>query len=201
LLGLPPTQEQSRPLSAIRPQAYEKLIEQLLASPHYGERWGRHWLDLARLCRQQRLRNDNDRPLAYHYRDFVIEALNRDLPYDQFVRWQIAGDELAPDNPLARKATGFFACGPMNGQVTEREAEKERYDVLDDWVGTMGTAFLGVTIGCARCHDHKFDPVPTEDYYRIVASLSQTVRVVQNVNLEPEAWRKTWTNSPKRTRD
>lgn len=193
LLGLPPTQEQIA--AFVRdpdPQAYEKLIEQLLASPHYGERWGRHWLDLARYADSSGYENDNDRPLAYHYRDFVIEALNRDLPYDQFVRWQIAGDELAPDNPLARKATGFFACGPMNGQVTEREAEKERYDVLDDWVGTMGTAFLGVTIGCARCHDHKFDPVPTEDYYRIVASLSQTVRVVQNVNLEPEAWRKTW---------
>jgi hypothetical protein len=103
------------------------------------------------------------------------------VPFDQFVRWQIAGDELAPKNPLAVKATGFLAAGTMNGQVTEREAESARYEVFDDWVGTIGTTFLGLTVGCARCHDHKYDPIPSRDYYNLAANFTKAVRANVNV--------------------
>ncbi|HEY2149033.1 MAG TPA: DUF1549 and DUF1553 domain-containing protein, partial [Pirellulales bacterium] len=163
------------------PAAYAKLIDKLLASPHYGERWGRHWLDLARFCESSGYEHDNDRPHAYQYRDFVIQALNKDVPFDQFVRWQIAGDELAPKNPLAVEATGFLAAGTMNGQVTEREAESARYEVFDDWVGTIWTTFLGLTVGCARCHDHKYDPIPSRDYYNLAANFTKAVRANVNV--------------------
>jgi hypothetical protein len=190
LIGLPPTLGQIE--SFVKdddPHAYENLVDELLKSSHYGERWGRHWLDVARYADSSGYEFDSDRAHAYHYRDFVIEAFNRDLPYDQFVRWQIAGDELAPENPLAHKATGFLAAGPMNSVVTAFDAEKERYNVLDDWVATIGTAMLGLTTGCARCHDHKFDPLPTEDYYRIAATFTTTVRVNRNIDRDPEATR------------
>ncbi len=107
-------------------------MDKLLASPHYGERWARHWLDLARFAESHGFEHDYDRPTAYHYRDFVIEALNRDLPFDTFVKWQIAGDEYEPDNPLAVKATGFLAAGVHSTQITKAEVEKHRYDELDD---------------------------------------------------------------------
>jgi hypothetical protein len=184
--GIPPTPDEVAAFLADgRPNAYESLVDRVLASPRYGERWARHWLDVARFAESSGYEHDNDRPHAYHYRDFVIEALNRDLPYDRFMQWQIAGDLIAPDEPLALKATGFLAAGPMNGQVTEREAENERYEVLDDWVGTTGTAFLGLTIGCARCHDHKFDPISAEDYYRFTAHFTTAVRT--HFNVPPDA--------------
>jgi hypothetical protein len=110
------------------------------------------------------------------------------VPFDRFVRWQIAGDELEPDNPLAVKATGFLAVGLMNGQVTEREAESVRYEVFDDWVSTVGTAFLGLTVGCARCHDHKYDPIPAADYYRLAANFTAAVRANVNVPRDPTAF-------------
>ncbi len=180
--GLPPTPEEVAAfVNDPDPNAYAKLIDRLLASPHYGERWGRHWLDLARFAESSGYEHDNDRPYAYQYRDFVIQALNQDVPFDQFVRWQIAGDELAPNNPLAVKAMGFLAAGTMNGQVTEREAEPARYEVFDDWVGTIGTTFLGLTVGCARCHDHKYDPIPSLDYYNLAANFTKAVRANVNV--------------------
>jgi hypothetical protein len=186
LLGLPPTPEQVVEfVNDTSANAYEKLVDRLLADPHFGERWARHWLDVARFAESSGYEHDNDRPHAYQYRDFVIQAFNRDLPFDKFVQWQIAGDELAPDEPLALKATGFLAAGLMNGQVTEREVEKERYEVFDDWVGTIGTAFLGLTVGCARCHDHKFDPIRAEDYYRMAAHFTSAVRVNLNVPHDP----------------
>jgi hypothetical protein len=182
LIGLPPTPDEiSAFVSDPNPGAYTKLIDRLLASPHYGERWGRHWLDLARFAESSGYEHDNDRPYAYQYRDFVIQALNQDVPFDKFVQWQIAGDELESTNPLAVKATGFLAAGPMNGQVTEREVEPARYEVFDDWVSTIGTAFLGLTVGCARCHDHKYDPIPSRDYYNLAATFTKAVRA--NVNL------------------
>jgi hypothetical protein len=182
LIGLPPTPEEINEfVNDPDPGAYAKLIDKLLASPHYGERWGRHWLDLARYAESSGYEHDNDRPHAYQYRDFVVQALNRDVPFDKFVQWQIAGDELEPHNPLAVKATGFLAAGPMNGQVTEREVEPARYEVFDDWVGTLGTTFLGLTVGCARCHDHKYDPIPSRDYYNLAANFTKAVRA--NVNL------------------
>src|SRR5581483_11608418 len=193
LIGLPPTPAEVNAFVADPdPEAYAKLIDRLLSSPHYGERWGRHWLDVARFGESSGYEHDNDRPHWYQYRDFVIQALNRDVPFDRFVQWQVAGDELAPNDPLAVKATGFLAVGLMNGQVTEREAEAVRYEVFDDWVGTVGTAFLGLTVQCARCHDHKFDPIPTRDYYRLAATFTSAVRANVTVPRDPAAARRQW---------
>ena len=184
LIGLPPTPEQVDAFARDdSPEAYAKLIDQLLASPHHGERWARHWLDLARFAESHGFEHDYDRPSAFHYRDFVIDAFNQDLPYDTFVKWQIAGDEYAPDNPLALKATGFLAAGVHSTQITKNEVEKHRYDEMDDKLATLGTAMLGLTIGCARCHDHKFDPIPQRDYYRLLATFTTTVR--SEIDLRP----------------
>ncbi len=194
LIGLPPTPEQVDAFlreSEAKPQAaWEKVVDQLLASPHYGERWGRHWLDLARFAESHGFEHDYDRPTAYHYRDFVIEALNRDLPYDTFVKWQIAGDEYAPDDPLALKATGFLAAGVHSTQITKSEVEKHRYDEMDDKLSTVTTAFLGLTVGCARCHDHKYDPIPQADYYRLLSTFTTTVRSEIDLNLDPAGYKK-----------
>ena len=177
LNGLPPTEEElDTYLGDTAPDAEARIIAAALANPAHGERWGRHWLDLARFAESHGFEHDTDRPTAFPYRDFVIDAINRDLPYDTFVRWQVAGDEIAPDDPQALRATGFLACGVHSTQITANQAEKERYDELDDMVGTIGTAFLGLTVGCARCHDHKFDPITQRDYYRMVANFTTTVR-------------------------
>ncbi|HEX8203566.1 MAG TPA: PSD1 and planctomycete cytochrome C domain-containing protein, partial [Isosphaeraceae bacterium] len=190
LTGLPPTPEEVAAFVADpAPDAYEKLLDRLLDSPHHGERWARHWLDLARFAESHGYEQDYDRKYAYHYRDFVIKALNQDKPYDQFVRWQIAGDELAPEDPLALMATGFLGAGTHATQITASQVEKERYDELDDMVATTGTAMLGLTIGCARCHDHKFDPIPTADYYRVLATFTTTVRSEIDLDLHPERTR------------
>ncbi len=154
--------------------AYEELIDRLLAGPNYGERWARHWLDLARFAESNGYAFDKDRPAAFHYRDFVIKALNADMPYDEFVRLQIAGDQIKPNDDMAQAATGFLAAGPFTSQQTQKERERSRYEQLDDIVGTIGTSMLGLTTGCARCHDHKFDPLPTHDYYRFAACFAAT---------------------------
>lgn len=177
LIGLPPTPEQVN--AFIRdedPNAYEKLIDRVLASPHYGERWARHWMDIARFAESHGYEQDYKRPFAFYYRDFLIKALNQDMPYDQFLRWQVAGDELAPSEPLALTATGFLGGGAFPTQLTEMEFESARYDELDDMANTTGLAMLGLSIGCARCHDHKYDPIPTHDYYRMVATFTTTIR-------------------------
>jgi cytochrome c553 len=185
LIGLPPTPEEVDAFVADpSPNAFEKVIDRLLASPHYGERWARHWLDIARFAESHGFEHDYDRPTAYHYRDFVIKALNQDMPYTTFVRWQLDGDKLAPDDPLAWMATGFLAAGVHSTQITKNQVEKERYDELDDMTRTLGTAMLGMTVGCARCHDHKFDPIPTADYYRMIASFTKTVRSEKEFDLE-----------------
>jgi Protein of unknown function (DUF1549)/Protein of unknown function (DUF1553)/Planctomycete cytochrome C len=179
LLGLPPTPEEIAAYvadPAPDATATATVVDRLLASPHFGERWARHWLDLARFAESHGYEQDYDRPYAYHYRDFVIEAFNRDLPYDRFVSWQLAGDELAPDDNLALMATGFIAAGAWPTQITKNEVEKARYDALDDMLTTTFTAMLGTTVGCARCHDHKYDPIPTQDYYRLLATFTTTVR-------------------------
>jgi len=187
LLGIPPTPEDvNRFLADTADDAYDRLIDELLASPHYGERWGRHWLDLARFAESHGYEQDYDRPTAYHYRDFVIRALNEDMPYDQFVRWQVAGDELAPDTNMALMATGFLGAGTHATQITASQVEKERYDELDDMAATVGTTFLGLTIGCARCHDHKFDPIPQGDYYRLLSTFTTTVRTDVELDFKPE---------------
>src|SRR6185437_8326361 len=176
LIGLPPTPvEVDRFVGAKDPaSAYEALVDRLLASPQYGERWGRHWLDVARYADSAGYESDTDRPTAYHYRDFVIKALNDDMPFDEFVRRQLAGDEIAPDDSRAVAATGFLAAGPgetLPDKLLDEERQRLRYIDLDDMVSTTGAAFLGLTVGCARCHDHKFDPIPTRDYYRLLAGL------------------------------
>ena len=184
LIGLPPTPTQTvRALAQSRAQ----LVDELLDSPHHGERWARHWLDAARFAESHGFEQDYDRKYAFHYRDFVIKALNADMPFDQFVRWQLAGDEIAPDNPLAMMATGFIGAGVFPTQLTEKEFESARYDELDDIVATLGTSMLGLTLGCARCHDHKYDPVPARDYYAMASVFTTTIRSEIDVELDPEA--------------
>ncbi|MEM7559178.1 MAG: PSD1 and planctomycete cytochrome C domain-containing protein [Planctomycetota bacterium] len=187
VIGLPPTPEQMQRGLEI---SHAALVDELLDSPHYGERWARHWLDAARFAESHGFEQDYDRKFAYHYRDFVIKALNNDMPWDQFVRWQIAGDELAPNEPLAMMATGFLGAGVFPTQLTEKEFESARYDELDDMAATVGTAMLGLTIGCARCHDHKFDPIPVKDYYRFVANFTTTIRSEVDVDLDPAGFQK-----------
>ena len=191
LIGLPPSPEEAEAfLKDESPKAYENLIDRLLDSQHYGERWARHWLDLARFGESHGFEHDYDRPSAYHYRDFVIQALNQDLPYDTFVKWQLAGDEIDPKNNQALMATGFLAAGVHSTQITANEVEKHRYDELDDMVSTTTTAFLGLTVGCARCHDHKFDPIPAGDYYRMLSTFTSTVRSEVDLNFDSEAYQK-----------
>src|SRR5205809_2035215 len=184
-MGLPPETNEFDKLRAEGEKGYETVVDRLLASPHHGERWGRHWLDAARFAESHGFEQDYDRPYAYHFRDFVIEALNQDMPYDQFVRWQLAGDEFEPENPLALKATGVLGAGVFPTQITANEVERTRYDALDDMAATTGSAMIGLSIGCARCHDHKFDPIPQADYYRLLSTFTTTVRSNLDVNLEP----------------
>lgn len=187
LLGLPPTPEQVASfVNDPAPDAYEQLVDRLLADPHYGERWGRRWLDLARFGESHGFEHDYDRPTAFHYRDFVIEAFNSGMPFDQFVRWQIAGDEFAPQDRLAQMATGFLAAGVHSTQITKNEVEKHRYDEMDDMLSTIGTSLLGLTVGCARCHDHKFDPIPQADYYRLLSAFTTTIRSEVDLDFDPE---------------
>ena len=165
------------------------MIDDLLASPHYGERWARHWLDTARFGESHGFEQDYDRPFAFWYRDFVIKATNDNLPYDQFIKWQLAGDELAPDNAWAMAATGFIGAGVFPTQLTEAEFEPARYDELDNMAATTGTAMLGLTIGCARCHDHKFDPISNKDYYRFITTFATTIRSEIDLNFDPATYK------------
>ena len=191
LIGLPPEPADIESfVNNPDPQAFEKVLDKLLDSPQYGERWGRYWLDVARFAESHGFEQDYDRPFAYWYRDFVIKALNADMPFDQFVKWQLAGDEFEPGNPLAMMATGFLGAGVFPTQITANEVERTRYDALDDMTATTGSAFLGLTVGCARCHDHKFDPIPTADYYRMLSSFTTTVRSEIDLDLDPAKYKK-----------
>ena len=169
LLGLAPTREEIQKFEAdTSGDSYEKLLDRLLANPHYGERWGRHWLDVARFGESHGYESDNERPHAWTYRDAVIKALNNDLPFDEFVKWQVAGDILQPENSLAVSLTGFLSAGSTVTNVDGVDREKANYDKMDDIVSATGSAFLGLTVGCARCHNHKYDPISQEDYYKMV---------------------------------
>ena len=164
--GLPPSPDEvSAFVNDRTADAYPKLVDRLLASPHYGERWARHWLDLVRYADSGGFEFDVDRPDAWRYRDYVVNAFNSDKPYDQFIREQLAGDEYSPDSQEAMTATGFLRLGPEGGGGGERG----RQDALDDQITTTSLTFMGLTVGCARCHDHKFDPIPQKDFYRIQA--------------------------------
>ena len=174
LHGVPPTPEEiAEFLNDRSPRSYENLVDRLLASSRYGERWARHWLDVARYTESQGFEYDHLRPNGWHYRDYVIRALNSDKPYNQFVQEQIAGDVLDPDSPEKIIATSLLVCGAYdqagNLQANQTQKAISREDELEDLISTVGQGILGITINCARCHAHKFDPVPLKDYYSIKA--------------------------------
>ena len=177
LTGLPPTPEQVDEFLADTGRgAWARLIERLLDSPHYGERWGRHWLDVARYADSTGFEQDYRRPNAWRYRDYVIDAFNKDKPYNQFLREQIAGDELDFVTDETRIATGFLRAGPRV-DFREKDNPERRHDYLDDVLATLGRGVLGMTVHCARCHDHKFDPILQKDYYAMQASIFGYVEV------------------------
>ena len=168
LTGLPPSVQQVESfVNDPDPLAYERLIDELLQSPHYGERWGRHWLDLVRYAETNSYERDAAKPNAWKYRDYVIESFNEDKPYDQFIREQLAGDELDEVTTETLTATGYYRLGVWDDEPAD--PLQARYDELDDLVATTSQVFLGLTIDCARCHDHKIDPIPQTDYYNMVA--------------------------------
>ncbi|MSU35184.1 MAG: DUF1549 domain-containing protein, partial [Pedosphaera sp.] len=172
LLGLPPSVREIDDFVNNRaPRAYEELVERLLASPRYGERWGRHWLDVVRFTESQGFEYDRLRDNAWHYRDYVIKSFNDDKPYDLFMKEQIAGDVLDPQSIDAIIGPSMLVCGPWdeagNAQANATQKAITREDELEDTISVVGQTFLGLTINCARCHAHKFDPIPHEDYYRI----------------------------------
>ena len=168
LTGLPPTPDELDAFLRDRtPDAWAKVIDRLLASPHYGERWGRHWLDLARYADTNGYEFDEPRPDAWRYRDYVIRALNADVPYTRFVTEQLAGDVAFPNDPAARVATGFNLLGP--DMTDSSDQAQRRLNTLNDMTDTAALAFLGLTLTCARCHDHKFEPIPQADYFRFQA--------------------------------
>jgi cytochrome c553 len=171
LLGLPPTPAQVDAFLADQsPQAWERLIDTLLASPHYGERYGRHWLDVARYADSAGFEYDTHRPNAWRYRDYVIQSFNDDKPYTRFITEQLAGDEMDGRTDETRIATGFLRAGPRV-LFREKDNPERRFDYLDEILGTIGKGMLGMTVNCARCHNHKFDPIPQKDYYSLQASI------------------------------
>jgi hypothetical protein len=168
LTGLPPTAgEVDRFIKDKSPDAYEQLIDRLLASPRYGERWARHWLDLVRYADSNGFKTDEYRPHIWRYRDWVIQALNDDMPYDRFVQKQIAGDELFPDEADSMVALGYLRLWPY--ETNQRDVYKQWGEILDDVTKVSSEVFLGMSMGCARCHNHKFDPILKEDYYSLRA--------------------------------
>ena len=173
LTGLVPTPEEVQAfVSDPSPDAFAKVVDRLLASPRYGERWARHWLDLARYADSEGFKSDETRPNIWRYRDYVIDSFNQDKPYDRFVQEQIAGDELYPTDPAALIATGFNRHFPDESNA--RKLMERRQEILNDITDTVGATFLGLTYACARCHDHKFDPILQKDYYRLQAFFAAT---------------------------
>ncbi len=169
LIGLPPNRQEitafEKAYAANPDAAMEKLIDRLLQSPHYGERWGRHWLDLVRYGESNGYKADEYRPHMWRYRDWVIDAFNSDMPYDQFTRYQLAGDELAPNDPAAITATGYLRLWPY--ETNQRDVAKQWNGITDEITDITGAVFMGMSVGCAKCHDHKFDPILHDDYYRM----------------------------------
>ncbi|MEX2026725.1 MAG: DUF1549 domain-containing protein, partial [Pirellulaceae bacterium] len=192
LTGLPPTPEEIAAFVADEsPDSYDKVVQRLLDSPHYGERWARHWLDVAHFGESDGFEYDRMRPSAWRYRDWVIDAFNRDMPYDEFARQQIAGDVLSTGEPQGVIATGFLVAGAHDSLLPKGEVMQAimRQDELEDIVGTVSQTFLGLTVHCARCHDHKFDPVRQVEYYQLASALAGVKRgdrAIPPTQLPPE---------------
>jgi hypothetical protein len=187
LLGLPPTPEQvAKFIADERTDAYERLVDDLLSSPHYGEKWGRHWLDVVRYAETNGYERDGPKANVWRYRDYIIDAFNQDKPYDRFVSEQIAGDELPDCGPAELIATGYHRLGIWDDEPAD--PVQAFYDSLDDVVSTTGQVFLGMTIGCARCHDHKIDPIPQRDYYRLMAFFNNTYKNIREDVYEKKAF-------------
>ncbi|MDB6035939.1 MAG: hypothetical protein JWM16_6277, partial [Verrucomicrobiales bacterium] len=177
LTGLPPSPNEVEAfMRDTSPKAFEKVVDRYLASPRYGERWGRHWLDLVRFCESHGFEYDKIRDHAWRYRDYVIESFNSDKPYSEFIKEQLAGDALKPQSTERIVATGFLVCAPWdeagNNQVGKTMKARVREEEIEDMVAVVGQTFLGLTVNCARCHDHKFDPIPQRDYYALKAALA-----------------------------
>src|SRR5439155_171842 len=170
----PTPAEQAAFLADDSPDAWPRLVDRLLSDPRYGERWGRHWLDVARYADTNGYERAGDKPFAWRYRDYVIDAFNRDLPYDRFVREQIAGDELPGSDARAQIATTFLRLGTWDDEPADDVVD--RYDQLDDVLGVTTSALLAQTVRCARCHDHKLEPISQKDYYRLLAVFSPLKR-------------------------
>ncbi|MBA4065382.1 MAG: hypothetical protein C0501_17050 [Isosphaera sp.] len=194
LIGLPPTPEEVEAFVADKaPDAYEKLVDKLLASPHHGERWARHWLDVVHFGETHGYDKDQPRPNAWPYRDYVIRALNADKPFGRFVREQVAGDVLYPGTPDGVEALGFLAAGPWDliGHVevpeTKTDGKVARHLDRDDVVANTVGTFMGLTVSCAQCHNHKFDPITQEDYYRLQAVFAAVDRVDRPYDTDPKA--------------
>jgi cytochrome c553 len=169
VIGLPPSYEEIEAFAADpAPDAYEQLVDRLLAMPQFGERWARHWLDVVRYADTCGYERDQEKPFAWKYRDWVVDAMNDDLPYDRFIMEQLAGDELPDRSTRSVIATGMLRLGTWNDEPNDPQDYK--YERLEDLVDVTSSAFLGITAKCARCHDHKFDPIPQVDYYRLAAA-------------------------------
>ncbi len=191
LHGLPPTPEAVAAFVADRsPKAYENLVERLLGSSQYGEQWARHWLDVVRFAESDGYEYDTHRPDAYRYRDYVIHSFNSDKPYDRFLVEQISGDEIDATNEVYAVASGFNRLGPLRKNAGNQEVASSRTEVLTEMTNVVGAAFLGVTLGCARCHDHKFDPIRQSDYYRMQGFFAQTQ--AHDIVTASEEERKEW---------
>ena len=176
LTGLPPTPEQSNGfLNDDSSDAYKQLVDRLLKSHAYGERWAQHWLDLARFAETDGFEHDKLRPDAWKYRDWVIDAFNDDMPYDEFVRLQLAGDETGSKN---RVPTGFLTCGPDMPDINLQE--ERRHSFMNEMTSTVGSVFLGLQVGCAQCHDHKYDPISQLDFYRLRAFFDPAFQFTRN---------------------
>jgi len=189
LTGLPPTETELTAFLADKsPNAFEKVVDRLLASPRYGERYGRHWLDVMRYADSTGSDEDHRYPHAWRYRDYIIKAFNDDMPYDQFVREQLAGDILAadPKSGVGYRgivATGFLALGKK--ALAQKDLPLKRYDVVDDQIEVTAKSFMGLTVNCARCHDHKFDPIATRDYYQLAAIFASTLSYAKGETGDP----------------
>ena len=175
LTGLPPAPADIAKYVADKsPNAYAKMVDRLLDSPHYGERWGQHWLDVVRFAETDGFEYDTHRKDAWRYRDYVIRAFQNDKPFNVFVTDQLAGDEIAPKEDETLIAAGFNRLGPLRKNAGNQEVASSRNEVLTEMTNVVGSALLGVTLGCARCHDHKFDPIRQSDYYRMQAFFAAT---------------------------